>query len=75
MSATEPSLSDLKQRLQTGELSPDEFREIVRERDDLDDRLAIWVRFSEQGLFERAIEQSGFTSFKRGLPREVENDG
>jgi len=75
MSATELTLDALKARLLTGDLDPDEFRDIVTSRDDLDDRLALWVRFADQGTFEDAIEQSGFTSFEGGIPEEVDIDG
>jgi len=75
MSATAPSLSELRRQLTAGEITTDEFRQRLSESVQSDEKDDLWARWAGQGLMNDAIEQEGFTSLKGATVREVNPDG
>jgi len=75
MSASEPTLTELRRRLAQGDLTVDEFRQRLSESIQADEKDDLWARWAEQGLMDDAIEQEGFTSLRGPLVREVSPDG
>lgn len=75
MSADEPTVSDLRDRLNRGEIDRDEFLDQLQGLTTETEREELWATWASQGLFDGAIEQEGYTSFKNGRMREVHDDG
>jgi predicted kinase len=75
MSATEPSLRELRRQLAAGEITTEQFRQRLSESVQTDEKDDLWARWAGQGLMNDAIEQTGYTSLRGNLVREVNPDG
>jgi hypothetical protein len=75
MSAEEPTVTDLRDRLNRGEIDVDEFLSQLQGLTTETEREELWATWASQGLFDGPIEQEGFTSFKNGRARQVDDDG
>lgn len=69
------SVADVRAAFARGELDPQELEDALASTDEETDRDELWARWASQGLFDEPVEQEGYTSFKSGIPREVEGDG
>lgn len=75
MSAEEPTVTELRDRLNRGEIDTDEFLDQLQGLTTETEREELWATWASQGLFDGPIEQDGYTSFKNGRVREVTEDG
>jgi len=75
MSASAESFSELRAAFLAGEIDRDEFLERIQRVPDTGGRDELWARWAEQGQFDRALEQEGYTSFAGARVEEVDGNG
>lgn len=75
MSGSERALSRIRDRVDRGEVAAEDLAQALQKAEDVADRDALWSRWAEQGLFDRPIAQTGWTSFKGNRVREIVDDG
>lgn len=75
MSASDDTRTRLIAAYRAGEIDSVELQDRLESEADVDDLDSLWARWSGQGLFDRPVEQEGYTSVTQTITEEIRDDG